>query len=199
MSTSSTSDSTKPLPHSEDYLLFKRYASITFVVAAPILIALPPRKLDLYSVSLASAFFFSANYLTADQTGKSIMQRLGARFEGQKPPSIFRDLPTERAEEVREQIRRAREAARQQEFQRQQAQKGAEKEDGGPVLAELGKKIWMGEETEGWKEKRMEEERKALEEGKGYGDLIMDHIRDAIGVNKYTSDSERTDEKNAEP
>jgi hypothetical protein len=42
----------------------------------------------------------------------------------------------------------------------------------------------MGGEKSGWKERRLEEERKALEEGKGYGDLIMEHIREAFGGSK---------------
>ena len=37
-------------------------------------------------------------------------------------------------------------------------------------------RIWMGGEEEGWKERRLEEERKALEEGKGYTDLILEQI-----------------------
>ncbi|EEP79999.1 predicted protein [Uncinocarpus reesii 1704] len=184
------------LRHSDDYLRFKRYAAITFVVAAPVLIALPPRKLDLYTISLASAFLFSANHVVADQTGRSIMERLDARFGGRKGPGMFSDLPTSRAEEVSQQIRLAREAARQPELQRQRAQQGGEQDKGG--LTDLGKKVWMGGETEGWRERRMEEERKALEEGKGYGDLIMDHIRDAIGMEKDGSDQSST-EKNGKP
>lgn len=39
---------------------------------------------------------------------------------------------------------------------------------------------WMGGETEGWKERRLEEERRALESGKGYGGLIMDQIREVL-------------------
>ena len=40
----------------------------------------------------------------------------------------------------------------------------------------MARKIWMGDETEGWKEQRMREEREALEEGRGYGSLIMEQI-----------------------
>lgn len=39
-------------------------------------------------------------------------------------------------------------------------------------------RVWMAGETEGWKERRLEEERKALQEGKGYGDLIKEHVWD---------------------
>lgn len=37
-------------------------------------------------------------------------------------------------------------------------------------------KVWYGQEGENWKQKRDEKEKKALEEGKGYGDLIIDQI-----------------------
>jgi hypothetical protein len=39
-------------------------------------------------------------------------------------------------------------------------------------------RVWMGGESEGWKERRLREEQKALSEGKGYGDLIQEHIWD---------------------
>ena len=39
-------------------------------------------------------------------------------------------------------------------------------------------KVWMGEEKEDWKVRRLEEERKALESGKGYADLIVEQIWD---------------------
>ncbi|KAI1914238.1 hypothetical protein LOZ58_005973 [Ophidiomyces ophidiicola] len=190
MASSNASTTTQPLPRSEEYNLFKRYASITFVIAAPVLIAVPPRKLDFYTISLASAFLFSANYLTADQTGRSIMDRLGARLQGPHTPSMLKDLPTERAEEVREQLKKAREAARQHEMRQSPLQQADQGPAGG--LSDIGKQIWMGGEKEGWREKRIAEERKALEEGKGYGDLILDHIRDAIGVPKDVEHNENS-------
>ncbi|WEW61219.1 hypothetical protein PRK78_006709 [Emydomyces testavorans] len=197
MSTSNPNpNSSTPSPprHSTEYHLFKRYASLTFLIAAPILIALPPRKLDLYTASLASAFLFSANHLTFDQTGTSIVDRLGARLRADHAsPRILRDLPTQRAEEVREQMRRAREAARRREGGGEQGG-GAEAEG----WTEIGRRIWMGGEEEGWRQRRMEEERKALEEGKGYGGLIMDHVRDAMGMGRGGSDGENTTERDAD-
>lgn len=40
----------------------------------------------------------------------------------------------------------------------------------------LLEKIWMGSEGEDWKAKRDRREKEALEEGRGYGGLIMDQI-----------------------
>lgn len=40
----------------------------------------------------------------------------------------------------------------------------------------LVQKVWMGSEGPDWKAKRDEREKEALEDGRGYGGLIMDQI-----------------------
>ncbi|KAK2745417.1 hypothetical protein FQN57_003760 [Myotisia sp. PD_48] len=162
------------LARDAEYQLFKHYTALTFLVAAPIIIALPPRKLDLYTISLGTAFFFSANHLTVERTGTGLLTHVGG-FISRTKPRIFNDLPSEKAEGVREQLRIAKE--RERELERL---KGVERPDPGERgVPGLAKKVWMGTETEGWKERRLEEERKALEEGRGYGDLIIDYVKDA--------------------
>jgi hypothetical protein len=142
------------------------------VFAAPVLIALPPRKLDLYTVSLVTAFAFSANHLTVERTGRSIPEHVGSRLFHR--PSIMRDLPSEKAEALQAQLRAARDAhirdgtVTEEELERL---KRRQRQDAG-----LAGQIWMGGETEGWKERRLKEEQKALDDGKGYGDLIKEHI-----------------------
>ena len=54
----------------------------------------------------------------------------------------------------------------------------------------LWTKIWMGGEDEGWKERRMEEERKALEEGKTYTDLILEQIWEVWNWDKKKGNDE---------
>jgi len=168
-SNSSSSSTTK---RAEDYVRFKHLAALTFVFAAPVLIALPPRKLDLYTVSLGTAFIFSANHLTVERTGRSITEHIGSRIS--RTPPIMRNLPSEKAEALQAQLRAAREAQIRdgavageelEKLKRRQRQE-----------AGVAERIWMGGETEGWKERRLKEEQKALDEGKGYGDLIKEHI-----------------------
>ncbi|KAJ5585037.1 uncharacterized protein N7459_004837 [Penicillium hispanicum] len=156
-----------------DYERFKNYTAYTFLVAAPVLVALPPRKLDPLTVLLGTAFAFSANHITYQKTGRSIIDRLDAHFTR---PGFARELPSERAEQIQAQLRAARDA---------------KIKSGGVVGEELEKlkarqvqdqstaeRIWMGGESEGWMERRLKEEQKALEEGKGYGDLIQEYIWD---------------------
>lgn len=45
-------------------------------------------------------------------------------------------------------------------------------------------KVWMGQETEDWRERRVEEEKQAFENGEGYGSLIARHFRDVFWSRK---------------
>lgn len=51
-------------------------------------------------------------------------------------------------------------------------------------------RVWMGGESAGWKERRLREEQKAIEEGKGYSDLIMDHIWDVWNWGRKTEEED---------
>lgn len=44
----------------------------------------------------------------------------------------------------------------------------------------LAKRLWMGDEGPGWQKRRLEREREELEGGKGYGDIIMDQVREVF-------------------
>lgn len=47
----------------------------------------------------------------------------------------------------------------------------------------MAKKLWMGDETVGWEERRVAREREVLDEGGGigYGELIGESIMDVFG------------------
>lgn len=168
------------------YESFKKYTAFTFLVASPILIALPPRRLDPKALFLGSAFCISANYITREKTGRSIVDRIDARIRAR--PGILRELPSDRAAEVQAQLRAARDA---------------QISEGGAVGEELEKlksrqksdqalasRVWMGGESEGWMERRLREEQKALDEGKGYGDLIQEHVMEVWNGGRKTEDND---------
>jgi hypothetical protein len=56
--------------------------------------------------------------------------------------------------------------------------------------ASLWERLWMGGEKEDWKERRLEEERRALESGRGYGDLIMQQVKEVWKGEGKGADSE---------
>ena len=58
---------------------------------------------------------------------------------------------------------------------------GGEKgEDGIKGLKGMAKKIWMGDERPGWQKRRLEKEKEELEAGKGYGDIIMEQVKEVF-------------------
>ncbi|KAE8355235.1 hypothetical protein BDV28DRAFT_163345 [Aspergillus coremiiformis] len=158
------------LQREADYKRFKTTAAYVFLVASPILIALPPRRMNMLTALLGGAFGASADHVVRERTGRGILDRVSGAARTDL------SLPSERAREVRAKLweakeRRLREEGMSEEEvlelrERQLADRG--------VLGSL----WMGGETGGWRERRLREEREALESGKGYGDLIREHIWD---------------------
>ncbi|CEJ58211.1 hypothetical protein PMG11_06877 [Penicillium brasilianum] len=185
-------------PREADYERFKNYAAITFLIASPVLIALPPRKFDHLTVLLASAFAVSANHITRERTGRSIVERIEARIA--RPPGIMRELPSERAEEIQARLRAARDAQIREAEAEIKAKAGAVGEELEKLKARqmqekgIASRVWMGGEDEGWMEKRLRKEKEALEEGKGYGDLIYEHVWEVWNWGKKVDEDEDEDE-----
>lgn len=154
-----------------DFVRFKRYAALTFLVASPILIALPPRKLDHLTVLLGGAFCVSANHITHERTGRSIMDRLESRLSR---GTRISELPSERALDIQARLRAAREKQlREGGLSQEEVEKLRARQEQDKGIAE---RVWMGGEEEGWRERRVREEQEALAEGRGYGDLIREHV-----------------------
>ncbi|KAF1927582.1 uncharacterized protein M421DRAFT_421424 [Didymella exigua CBS 183.55] len=150
--------------NAQRYTRILRNVAIGGVVICPIIMLMPPRKLDLYTFSLGLGFYLSADHLCESYYGRGLVTQLS-------PFRAAADLPTERAREVQAKIREAREEERR---------KLGTKEQGEGVLT----KIWMGGESEGWKERRLEEEKKAIEEGKSFSDMIFEQIWDVWNWDK---------------
>lgn len=169
-----------------EFAKLKTYAAYTFLVASPILIATPPRKLDLYTVSLCASFYISANHVITTRTGSSIGGHIVQRLS--HPPTPLKDLPSEKAEALQAQIRATREAQMQGGMiNGEELEKLKKRQDSGRGILD---RLWMGQETEGWKEKRLQEEANALAEGKGYWDLIMDYFKDAFNGGRSAENEE---------
>ncbi|RDW79241.1 uncharacterized protein DSM5745_06093 [Aspergillus mulundensis] len=160
---------TLPPNREADFARFKNYAAYTFLIASPILIALPPRKLDHLTVALTTAFGFSANHIARERTGRSIVDRIESRIA--RPHS---SLPTEQAREYQARVRAERERRMEEvgiSREEMEALRARRDQDRGVIG-----RVWMGDAEKGWKEKRIAEEREALAAGKGYGDLIKEQI-----------------------
>jgi hypothetical protein len=165
-----------------------KYTSIGALFICPLIIALPPRKLDAYTLVLLSCTAVGANQVSREYTGESILERMGGRIQSMGG----KELPSERAREVQKLLREEREIQRNGAI-KARIQAAEATGDESKIVAELKRaeeerardedkkrsvlqKIWMGGEKDDWKATRDAKEKEALEEGKGYGDLIMDQI-----------------------
>ncbi|KAL2753882.1 hypothetical protein ACRALDRAFT_1062858 [Sodiomyces alcalophilus JCM 7366] len=143
-------------------------AAIAGAVISPIVMLLPPRRMDWRFLILAATFSMSTSQLAYDYTGRSIYDRFGARAQ-----QVFNsDLP-EHAKEAQRRLRQermAREGLTEADMRRIELEKRGGLE-----------KLWYGDETrEEWNQRRAEEHRKALEEGKGLWGIIIDQVSEVI-------------------
>ncbi|KAM7195290.1 hypothetical protein V8F33_006798, partial [Rhypophila sp. PSN 637] len=154
-------------------------AAIGVAVLGPIAILLPGKsrfKFNIQNSILGTGTFWAYNQLAHDYTGKSIVARSNERWgailsagSGALPSQAEKNRQLILAE--KERLRRVKEGLPPLTSLEEEKKKAEEKKG---VLT----KVWMGDEKEDWKEKRLEEERKALEAGKGYSDLIVEQIWD---------------------
>ena len=162
-----TPDQRLALEQKARYDKFTRNVAIGGVIICPIIAFMPPRKLDLYTFALGIGTYLSADHLSTSYTGRGLVDRIAfPRFD----PVL--ELPTEKAKETQRKIREKEELERRRQALREGRESLGEKEENKSIFHRL----WMGDEKEGWKERRMVEERRALEEGKTYTSIIMDQI-----------------------
>jgi len=154
-----------------DYAKTLHNTAIIALVACPLLIALPPRKLDFFTFGLCGATAFSANFLIRERTGRSVWQHLSQPKQLHTPVSFSTAGPTEQANLGRE-LRNA-----DQELQRL-------KSETAPVTEHVQS------QRDAWKVQREQEIKEDIEEGKGFGDMIMDQIWEVWNWGKPKDDDD---------
>ncbi|RFU30705.1 hypothetical protein B7463_g5594, partial [Scytalidium lignicola] len=195
----STTPTQQPSPPSKEVSKTQLIHNVSLAAAilCPIIILLPPRKLDSYTILLMSGTFIGCNQLTYEYTGRSILTRVQSTIESTSvgPGS---DLP-EKAKQTQVRLREEKAAMLRQQAGLSQTEQG---QDNSAVLEALRmqeeekkrtllQRLWMGSEGPDWKQKRDEKEKKALEEGKGYGDLITEQIWDVWNWGKTEDEGDK--------
>ncbi|KAG9228051.1 hypothetical protein BJ875DRAFT_478541 [Amylocarpus encephaloides] len=155
-------------------------ASIAVVVLCPIVLALPPRKLDAYSAALVSLTFVGGNQLAQEYTGRSILTRI-QHFGTERPPRAEAPIPISEnalAQSMQERIALGKDKMSGKPNSEPFTKDGAALSS--QILDEVARKqIIDGQKRiakPAWKEERDRKEKEMLEEGKGYGDLISEQI-----------------------
>ncbi|TID18327.1 gb [Venturia nashicola] len=155
----------------QQYVSAKRNLAIGLFVACPVIALLPPRKLDLYTLALGGVWVVSANHVSGIRSGRTVFQRLSEPAPQQAP------------------------SKRYEEMQRQLRERGIEGSDKKTGTLGVVDKIWMGDQGDDWQAKRAERERKVLQNGEGYGTLIMDQIKEVWTGKKREEDNEDEESK----
>lgn len=173
-------------------------AALAGTVLIPLVMLLPPRRMDIRFFVLAGTLSLATNQLCYEYTGQSIYSRFSSRMSSIITPGL-----PEKAQRTQRLIReqREREAAAAVSGAKTTGPRAGGQD--GRSIGDAVKKVWMGGEGEDWNEKRELEHRKALEEGKGLSGIIYDQIAEVLG-GKATSNGDRngdneTDALRAEP
>lgn len=124
-----------PPSQREKYAKAVHNAALVAAIACPVLALLPPRKLDIYTIGLVGVTGYSANYLVAESTGRTVWQHV-SRSPINTPVKVEQEQSS--------------------------------------VVGELQKESRGMRDS--WKTQRRKEIEQDVEEGKGFGDMIVDQI-----------------------
>ena len=167
----SQESSQTPLPPRNNVI---HNAAIAGAIITPLVMLLPPRRMDVRFFFLAGTFSISTNQLMYEYTGQSIYSRFNSRASS-AVSGVFESHLPDKAKETQRLLREQRERDAAATGIRLKDQR---QQDVG--VAKVAKDVWMGGESEGWKEKRAEEHRRGMEDGKGLSDIIIEQIKDVV-------------------
>ncbi|ETI21073.1 hypothetical protein G647_07417 [Cladophialophora carrionii CBS 160.54] len=134
-----------------DYNRFLHTSTLAACVLAPVLIILPPRKLDLYTFFLSGAFIASVDYQARERAGLGIMGYASRRFMSREQP---RSMGQDGANLVLESSRLLEESS--------------------PRLVQSSSLQHKAQED--WKQQRLKEEQEKLDRGEGYWSMIVEQV-----------------------
>ncbi|OAL29855.1 hypothetical protein AYO22_01761 [Fonsecaea multimorphosa] len=143
-----------------DYHTFLHNSTLAALFLAPALIALPPRKLDLYTFSLTGAFVAAANYQLRERTGLGFMGHASRPFLHNRLRNGMEEGAGSTATGATQRL---------PGFEHAPLPDMARESNG--TSSTLRDKA-----QEDWKQRRLKEEQEKLEQGEGYGSMIVDQI-----------------------
>lgn len=155
-------------------------AALAGAILSPLVMLLPPRRLDFRTFFLAGTFFVCTNHLSHDYTGTSIYARFSRRLDATT------GLP--------EGARRTQELLRERK-ERDAAQMQRHNDDGNKGgLKSMVNSAWMGGEGKDWQAKRAAEHQRSFDEGKSISDVIFEQIADVWNGN-WGGDAKKKDDE----
>ncbi|WYZ38973.1 hypothetical protein EsH8_III_000887 [Colletotrichum jinshuiense] len=154
--------------------------AIAAAVICPLIMLIPPRRVDWRFFMLTTGFSASTNQLAYDWTGQSIYQRVQSRFARMFPTALPEQA--QRTKQLLREERMRREGLTEEQMRAIEYKK-----------RNLAQRLWYGNEPEDWDAKRGQEHAKALAEGKGLGDLIAEQVSEVWASSKKEEDKKKKD------
>lgn len=151
----------------KDYSTFVHTTTLAACIVAPVLIALPPRKLDLYTFSLAGAFVASANHQVKERTGLGFVGHASRPFVAGGPTWTRGGAAPAPLDQREMGVMSA--GSETAGFVEKQLQLQQQQQRGMTIMADQ-------KAREDWKTQRLKEEQEKLDQGEGYGSMIVDQI-----------------------
>lgn len=166
-------------------------SAIGVAILGPIALLMPPRRVGLQAMLLSGGTFWATNVLAYDWTGESMTQRFDRRWQ-----TMFASGLPEKAKRNQELMRleRERREALLPEAERRALQEEREKKEA--ASRGIVSRLWMGSEKEDWRQERARKEKETLENGEGYGTLIMDQVKEVFSGSKK-GEGEQEKEENS--
>ena len=163
------------IDETQRYVKVLHNTAICAVIACPALALLPPRKFDIYTFGLGGATLFSANYLLREQTGRSAWQHIIGKNEQPILHAPMQNDIVSKTEQAN--LKRELEYA-DQEMKRLQIEKPTSVTE------------QVQNQRDAWKVEREKEIQDDIEDGKGFGDMIMDQIWEVWNWGKPKEDED---------
>lgn len=180
----------QPAPTTSNFAVF-------IFLTSPIIALLPPRKLDLYTFCLGSAFVLSAGHIYSSDLPASLRLRrfinYRQKYYSSAPNNNNNNDNNNHNYLTTNSITAAAAAAQAVERLDEEGNQEDRDDEGG--VKRMAKKLWMGNETPGWEGRRVAREREVLDEGRGigYGELIGESIMDVFGGKREIEDKGKGD------
>lgn len=164
--------------------------AILILLTSPVIALLPPRKLDIYTFCLGSAFVLAAGHIYTSELPATSRLR---RFINEQKYSSAQNNNNNNNNNHHRDLKNSTTAVVAQAVERVD-EEGNQDRDRGGVKA-MARKFWMGKETPGWEGRRMAREREVLDEGGGigYGELIGESIMDVFGAKEEREEEGKGD------
>ncbi|KAK6431596.1 hypothetical protein LTR95_012243 [Oleoguttula sp. CCFEE 5521] len=174
MSTPQAPPPNAPPPAAADYARTLHNVALVTAIACPLLALLPPRKLDLFTLTLGGTSVYSVNYLVRESTNRSILQHLSGRgtHVGVHSAPQIDETPSAVPNVVRQHT--------------QEALRTVKAEKSLSVTAE----VQAARDSKDWVAERDKDVQEALDVGKGFGDMIMDQIYEVVNWGKKRDDDD---------